>query len=549
MTGDTFSIGLEKNRANYVPLTPSFFLDRAAEVHPHRTSIVYGKWRSTWAGTFERCRRFASALSQRGVGRGDVVAVLAPNVPAAYEAHFAVPMVGAVLNMLNTRLDAATISFMLRHGGAKVLLADTEYAEVVARAVVGLDPKPIIVDITDEAVPADGASGHTTYEKFLAGGDPAFAAPPIPDEWDAISLNYTSGTTGDPKGVVYHHRGAHLNAVSNVLAWEMPRHSVYLWTLPMFHCNGWCFPWTMAALAGTSVCMRKVDPVLAWQLIHAENVTHLCGAPIVYAMLTGAAPAAGASPVRRIKGLVGGAPPSPSLFEACARIGIDLTHGYGATEVYGPGALCVEQEEWQGLSLPKHAEFLSRQGVGYPLMERMCILDPNTGLELPADGATVGEIAFRGNIVMKGYLKNPRATQAAFSGSWYKTGDLGVKFPDNYIKIVDRSKDIIISGGENISSVEIEEVLFEHPSVLAAAVVAEPDEKWGEVPCAFVETKPGVSVAATDLMQLLNARLARFKIPKRIIFTTLPKTSTGKIQKFVLREMAVKNSQAKAAGE
>jgi fatty-acyl-CoA synthase len=535
---DIWQIGLERNAANYAPLTPLSFLARTAEVYPTRPSVVQGALRRSWAETYARCRRLASALARRGIGRNDVVAVMAPNIPPMLEAHFGVPMCGAVLNTLNTRLDAAALGFMLRHGGARVLLTDREFAPVIGAAVQGLANPPLVVDIEDAATESMPALGTLTYEALLAEGDPEFAWTPPADEWDAISLNYTSGTTGDPKGVVYHHRGAYLNAVSNILAWDgMGRHPVYLWTLPMFHCNGWCFPWSTAAVAGVNVCLRRVEGRAMLEAIRAHGVTHMCGAPIVYAMLVDAVTESGEPLARVVRGQIAASAPPPALIEGCERAGIELTHVYGLTETYGPASVCAPQEEWGELSLADRADRLSRQGVRSTLQEGMTVLDPQTMRPVPADGKTIGEIFFRGNITMKGYLKNPATTAKEFAGGWFHTGDLAVLHPDGYAKIQDRSKDIIISGGENISSLEVEETLYRHPAVMHAAVVAQPDTKWGEVPCAVIELRPGMTATEAEIIEFCRARMARFKAPKRVLFRELPKTSTGKIQKHVLRAL------------
>jgi fatty-acyl-CoA synthase len=467
--------------------------------------------------------------------------VMAPNVPALFEAHFGVPMLGAVLNALNTRLDAAAIAFMLQHGEAKVLIADREFSAVVEHALHGMERPPLLIDIDDPLAGAGEPMGATTYEDFLAGGDPDFQWQLPPDEWDAIALNYTSGTTGNPKGVVLHHRGAYLNAVSNVVTWGMPHFPVYLWTLPMFHCNGWCFPWTLALMAGISVCLRRVEAAAVFEQIRAHGVTHLCGAPVVHNMLINAPDVMRAGIHHRVHGMIAGAAPPQSVIEGMERIGFDLTHVYGLTEVYGPAAVCAKHPEWEHLSLERRAERNGRQGVAYELQEDMIVADPQTLQPVPRDGQTMGEILFRGNITMKGYLKNPSATEEAFRGGWYHTGDLAVVYPDGYAKIKDRSKDIIISGGENISTIEVEDVLYRHPAVLEAAVVARPDEKWGETPCAFVTLKSGAEpVSAEEIVAFCRERLAHYKCPKTVVFGALPKTSTGKIQKNVLREQAAK---------
>jgi fatty-acyl-CoA synthase len=532
-----YDVGLDRNQANFVALSPLSFLERTAGVYPDQVALIYGAHSQTWALTYQRCRRLGGALAARGVGRGDTVAAMLPNVPAMFEAHFGVAMAGAVLNTLNTRLDAEAIAFMLDHGGAGVLLTDREFSPVIEKALARMKgERPLVIEVQDALAPAGTELGQIDYESFLAAGDPGFAWPLPADEWDAITLNYTSGTTGNPKGVVYHHRGAYLNATSNVISWGMPAHSVYLWTLPMFHCNGWCFPWTMALIAGTSVCLRRVDPAQVFALIRQHAVTHLCGAPIVYSMLVNAPDEVRAGIRHPIKGLIAGAAPPAAVIEGCERIGIDITHVYGLTESYGPAAVCAKQQSWAELPLEERARLNGRQGVAYHLQQAIAVLDPDTMQPVPADGETMGEIFFRGNIVMKGYLKNPQATAEAFAGGWFHTGDLAVVHPDGYAKIKDRSKDIIISGGENISSLEVEDALHRHPAVLLAAVVAQPDPKWGEVPCAFVELKPGATVSAEELIDHCRGLLARFKLPKRVVFGPLPKTSTGKIQKFLLRQ-------------
>ena len=531
-----YETGLDKNPANYVPLSPLSFIQRTAAVYPDRTAVIYGTHQKSWAQTFERCRRLASALHAVGVGKGDTVAAMLPNVPAMFEAHFGVPATGAVLNTLNTRLDAETIAFMLRHGEAKVLLTDREFAGVVEKALATMgDQRPLVIEVEDDQALLGKALSELTYEKFLEGGDPQYNWTLPDDEWDAIALNYTSGTTGNPKGVVTHHRGAYLNAASNVISWSLPHHAVYLWTLPMFHCNGWCFPWTMALIAGTSVCLRRVDPALIFPLVRQHHITHMCGAPIVYSMLIHAPATLREGINHTVHGLIAGAAPPAAVIEGCEAAGINLTHVYGLTEVYGPAAVCAKQESWASLSAEERARLNGRQGVPYPLQQAVTVLDPETMEPVPADGETMGEIFFRGNVVMKGYLKNPEATREAFAGGWFHTGDLAVMHPDGYVKIKDRSKDIIISGGENISSLEVEDVLHRHPAVMLAAVVARPDDKWGEVPCAFVELKAGASATEQEVVEFCRTHLARFKVPKQVVFGALPKTSTGKIQKFVLR--------------
>ena len=534
-----FALGLEKNPANYVPLSPLSFLRRAAEVYPERLAVVHGAQRHTWRQIYTRCRRLASALQRRGVGPDDTVAIIAPNVPAMFEAHYGIPMTGAVINALNTRLDPGSVAFMLRHGEAKVLLTDRELSGTVSKALQMLERPPMVIDIDDPLASSGELLGEMEYEDFLATGDPESEFSLPGDEWDAIALNYTSGTTGNPKGVVLHHRGAYINAVSNVVTWAMPHFPVYLWTLPMFHCNGWCFPWTLALVAGTSVCLRKVDPTLIFGLIREHRVTHFCGAPVVHNTLINAPDALREGITHSVHGMVAGAAPPQAVIEGAERIGVTLTHVYGLTEVYGPASVCAKHPEWADLPVSKRAELNGRQGVTYPLQEAMMVADPDTLQPVPRDGQTMGEIFFRGNITMKGYLKNREATEEAFRGGWYHTGDLAVVHPDGYVKIKDRSKDIIISGGENISTLEVEDVLYGHPAILEAAVVARPDEKWGETPCAFVSLKPGAAaVTPEEIIAWCRPRLAGFKVPKQIVFGPLPKTSTGKIQKNVLREQA-----------
>jgi fatty-acyl-CoA synthase len=533
-----YDIGLDKNAANFRPLTPISFLLRTAAVYPQRPAVVYGERRYSWREALARCRRLAAALASRGIGYGDTVALLAPNLPEAFEAHFGVAMAGAVLNALNIRLDADTIAFILHHGGAKVLLTDSEFAPVAARALRQLDDKPLVIDILDPAGPGGERLGDIDYESFLAAGDPDFAEIMPRDEWDAIALNYTSGTTGNPKGVVYHHRGAYLNALGNILVWNMPTHPAYLWTLPMFHCNGWCFPWTVTALAGTHVCLRRVESAAIYQAMAREGVTHLCGAPIVMNMLLNAKPEEKRALGRRIAMMTAGAAPPAAVIEGMEQAGFDITHVYGLTECYGPAVVCAWHEEWDTRPAAERARLKARQGVTYPVLEGLMVADPETLAPVPADGETMGEVFMRGNVVMKGYLKNPDATEEAFAGGWFHTGDLGVMHEDGYIEIRDRSKDIIISGGENISTIEVEGVLYRHPAVLEAAVVARPDPQWGETPCAFVELKPGAAASPEEITAFCRDRLAHFKAPKSVVFGPLPKTSTGKIQKFVLRERA-----------
>ncbi|WP_028228191.1 acyl-CoA synthetase [Paraburkholderia ferrariae] len=530
-----YETGLEQRDANYVPLTPIDFIVRAAEVYGERLAVVHGDVRRNWRETYARTRRLASALARAGIGRGDTVAALLPNIPAMVEAHFGVPMAGAVLNTLNTRLDAATMLFMLRHGEAKALIVDTEYAALAQRAAAEL-PDLKIISVADIA-PAD--PGHfpraIDYEAFLEGGDPEFEWLPPASEWDAIALNYTSGTTGDPKGVVYHHRGACVAAVSNILEWDMPKHAVYLWTLPLFHCNGWCFAWTVAARAGVNVCLRKFDAKLVFDLIRREGVTHYCGAPIVQAALADAPAEYREGIAHTVRTMVAGAPPAPAVIAKMKAIGVELTHVYGLTEVYGPAAVCAVQEHWRSLDAGEQARLAARQGVRYHLQSGLSVRNAQTMEPVPNDGETLGEIMFRGNICMKGYLKNERATEDAFRGGWFHTGDLGVMTPDGYVRITDRSKDVIISGGENISSIEVEDTLYRHPAVALAAVVAMPDAKWGEVPCAFVELRPGASATAEEIIAHCRQFLAHYKVPRAVQFGELPRTATGKIQKYELR--------------
>ena len=533
-----YETGLDKGPANFSPLTPLTLIERAASVFPDRCSVIHGERRYSWAQTYARCRRLASALAARGIGVGDTVAIMAPNVPEIYEAHFGVPMIGAVLNALNTRLDAATIAFILEHGEAKVLIADREFSSVVGPALKELGRDILVIDIDDAAADGGELLGEMDYEAFLEEGDPDYAWRMPQDEWEAISLNYTSGTTGNPKGVVYHHRGAYLNAMGNILTWSIPAHPVYLWTLPMFHCNGWCFPWTMAALAGTSVCLRRVEPAPIFAAFAEQRVTHFCGAPIVLGLLVNAKKSERASFEQQIKAMTAGAAPPATIIQAVETMGIEVTHVYGLTEVFGPAVVCAWHEEWDALPADERADIKARQGVRYPVLEGLSVADPETLIPVPADGKSIGEVLMRGNIVMKGYLKNPQATEEAFAGGWFHTGDLGVMHEDGYIELKDRSKDIIISGGENISTIEVEGVLYRHPAVLEAAVVARPDEKWGETPCAFVTLKEGATASEQDIIDFCRQNMARFKVPRTVVFTTLPKTSTGKIQKFVLRDQA-----------
>ncbi|HEV7636989.1 MAG TPA: acyl-CoA synthetase [Bradyrhizobium sp.] len=536
-TQNQYEVGLDKTQANFVALTPLSFLARTAGVYPDHISTVYEGRSFTWSETYARCRRFASYLAGHNVGHGDTVAAMLPNIPAMNELHFAVPMAGAVLNALNIRLDAASIAFQLDHGGARIILVDPEFSGVIAEALELMKgPKPFVIDVDDVAFAGGQRIGEIEYEDALAQGDPGFAPRPPQDEWDAIALSYTSGTTGNPKGVVTHHRGAYLNAVSNILAGNLGQHPVYLWTLPMFHCNGWCFPWTVAAAAGVNVCLRKVDPGKIFELIGKHGVTHMAGAPIVYNTLINAPDAPSNKTGRPVVGLIAGAAPPVAVLEGAESIGIKLTHVYGLTEVYGPASVCAEQPGWDELPADQRAQLKRRQGVPYPLQEAVTVIDPETMLPVPRDGETIGEVMFRGNIVMKGYLKNEKATQEAFAGGWFHTGDLGVLDEHGYVIIKDRSKDIIISGGENVSSVEVEDVLYKHPAVLFAAVVAKPDSKWGEVPCAFIELKENARTSEAEIIAFCRARMSGFKTPKAVVFGPIPKTSTGKIQKFMLRD-------------
>ncbi len=533
-----YTTGLDKNPANYVPLSPLTFIERAASVFPRNTSIVHGDDRYTWAETYTRARRLASALTTRGIGLGDTVSIMGFNTPQMYEAHFGVPMTGAVLHSINTRLDADTIAFQLQHAEAKILLTDTEASATIRDALAQLENPPLVIDIVDPYSDGGDCLGELDYEALLAEGNPDFVWQPPADEWQAITLNYTSGTTGNPKGVVYHHRGAYLNAVSNIVDGNLGQHPVYLWTLPMFHCNGWCFPWTLAAVAGTSICLRKVRADLIYELIEQEGITHYCGAPTVHYMLVNAPDELRAKKQHRIHGLVAAAPPPAAVLQKMAENDFEITHVYGLTETYGPATLCAWHDEWNELPIEEQARLKSRQGVRYLMLEALTVLDPLTMQPVPADGETLGEVMFRGNNVMMGYLKNPEASAKAFADGWFHSGDLGVMHPDGYIELKDRSKDIIISGGENISTIEVENVLYRHPAILEAAVVARPDEKWGETPCAFVVLRDGATVTAAEIIEYCRGNMAHFKAPRMVVFGELPKTSTGKVQKFVLREQA-----------
>ncbi|MDI3326343.1 acyl-CoA synthetase [Pontibacterium granulatum] len=534
-----FETNLDKNAANFAALTPIKFLERAAGVYPNRPAVVHGEIRRNWSETFIRCKKLASALQAKGVQKGDAVSIMAPNLPEHFEAHFAVPMCGAVLNSINTRLDAEIVAFILKHAGSKVLITDKEMSKVVKGALELLEEKPFVIDIDDPHWTDGELIGDTDYEAFIADGDENFEYLLPDDEWEAITLNYTSGTTGDPKGVVYHHRGAYLNANSNALSWAMEHHPVYLWTLPMFHCNGWCFPWTIAAMAGVSVCLRHVRADAIFDLIKNEKVGYFCGAPIVLNMLNSADDELKAGINHPVKVMTAGAAPPASVIEGMEKLGFKVTHVYGLTETYGPSVVCAWHDEWNQKSVEEQARLKSRQGVRAPMLDDLMVADPVTLKPVPKDGKTMGEIFMRGNLVMKGYLKNPATTADAFEGGWFHSGDLAVWHEDGYVEIKDRSKDIIISGGENISSIEVEDVLFSHPLIQEAAVVAKKDEKWGETPCAFVSLKDNAdAVTAEEIIAYCRDHMAHFKAPKTVVFGDMPKTSTGKIQKFLLRERA-----------
>jgi fatty-acyl-CoA synthase len=544
MPGHPYDDGLEKNAANFAPLTPLTLLERAAAVYPRRVSVIHGQRRFTWADTYARCRRLASALVRSGIGVGDTVAAMLANTPENYEAHFGVPMCGAVLNTLNTRLDAPTLAFMLDHGVAKALIVDREYSSTIERALALAKSQPLIIEVDDPEYAASGARlGSLDYETFLASGDPGYPWQPPSDEWNAISLNYTSGTTGNPKGVVYHHRGAFLSALGNCFHGRVHENAVYLWTVPMFHCNGWCMAWGMASVAGTNVCLRKVEAERVFALIKEHRVTHYGGAPIVHSTIIHADPRLREGITWPMFAMIAGAAPPRAIIEGMDRMGVSITHVYGLTETYGPATVCAVQDEWASLDVGQRSERLGRQGVRFLAEEGLTVMDPATMTTVPADGETMGEVMFRGNMTMKGYLKNPRATREAFEGGWFHSGDLAVLQPDGYIKVRDRSKDIIISGGENISSLEVEDTLHRHPAVLLAAVVAQPDPTWGETPCAFVELKPDMQATEIELIEHCRNALAHYKAPRHVVFGSIPKTSTGKIQKYLLRER-VKSASA-----
>ena len=532
---------LSQHTANYTPLSPLSFLKRSAEVYPDHIALVHAQRRLSFSDVYMRCCKLASQLKKSGVQHGDVVSIIAPNIPELFEAHFAIPMCGGVLNAINTRLEAKTIGYILEHSQAKVLLVDRDSTEVVERAIASLTSPPLLIDINDPAATGKPIS-EIEYESYLAEGDDSFNWALPDDEWASISLNYTSGTTGEPKGVVYHHRGAYLNAMSNITGWHMGAHPVYLWTLPMFHCNGWCFPWSLAANAGTSICSRAITAEVIYNSIEEHGVTHFCGAPIILNFIINADPAIVKKPARPVEVMTAAAPPPASVLAKVESLGFHVTHVYGLTETYGPAVMCAWKSEWNTLSIEEQSVLKARQGVRYQVLDELDVLDPETLEPVPRDGETIGEIMFRGNIVMRGYYKNPQANDAAFAGGWFHSGDLAVMDPDGYLRILDRAKDIIISGGENISSIEIEDVLYSHPDILEAAVAAKADEKWGETPCAFVQLMKGASVSEQDIIDYCREHLAHFKCPTKIVFRELPKTSTGKVQKFQLRQWANESS-------
>ena len=530
---------LDQVGANHVPLTPLSWLSRAASVYPERVAVVHGERRFTWAETFARCRRLASALAKRGIGKGDTVAMIATNIPAFYEGLFGIPAAGAVINPINIRLDADAIAFILDHGEAKVVITDTEFAPTVREALSKCEAKPLVVDIADEQAPIHDRIGEIEYEDFIADGDPEYPWTLPENEWDAMALCYTSGTTGNPKGVVYHHRGAYLNAIGCSTAWNMTHHPVYLWTLPMFHCCGWTFPWTIAALGGTNICLRRIAAQNIYDAIDEHKVTHFCGAPIVLNFIVNASESEKKPLPHTVQVMTAGAAPPAAVLKATMKSGFHITHTYGLTETYGPAVFNAPQDHWGDLNEDEYAEVLIRQGVRYQVLEDLDVMDPETMVPVPRDGETIGEIMFKGNNVMRGYLKNAKATAESLSDGYFHSGDLAVMHPDGYLQIKDRSKDIIISGGENISSIEVEETLYKHPDILEAAVVARPDDKWGETPCAFVTMKPdAAALSEAEVIAYCRDNIAHFKAPKTIVFTELPKTATGKIQKFKLRKQA-----------
>jgi fatty-acyl-CoA synthase len=535
---DKYEQALGKNAANYVPLSPLTFLRRSAAVYPNHQAVVHGNVSHTYSEVYDRARKLGSTLVSKGIRKNDTVAVLATNVPAIYDAHFGVPMAGAVLNTINTRLDAATIAFILDHGESKAVITDTAFSPVMKEALALCKAKPIVIDVDDASGPGGERLGSVEYEEFIVSGDPQYDWKLPDDEWDAISLNYTSGTTGNPKGVVYHHRGAYLLALGNILAWNMGMHPKYLWTLPMFHCNGWCFPWTLAAQAGTSVCLRQVEPAEIFRAIDEEGVTNFCGAPVILNMLINAEPEERRPLPREVQVMTAAAPPPPAVLQKMEAAGFKITHVYGLTESYGPAVMCAWHDEWNDLSDEARAQKKARQGVPYHVLDDLMIADPVTMQPVPKDAETMGEVMMRGNIIMKGYLKNAPASTEAFTDGWFHTGDLGVWHTDGYISLKDRSKDVIISGGENISTIEVEETLYKHPAILEAAVVGKPDNHWGETPCAFVVLKDGAEATEDEIIAFCRGNMARFKVPKNVIFGELPKTSTGKVQKFILRDRA-----------
>lgn len=537
-TDNIYEQSLGQNQANFAHLTPLSFIERSASVYPNRVSLIHGDTEYTWSQTYKRCCLLASALQKMGIGKGDTVSFMGANTPETFEAHFGVPMVGAVLNALNVRLDAKAIAFILEHAETKVLFTDKEYSDTIKAALEIVPNKPVVIDIDDPYFDQGELVGEKNYEEFIAQGDDDYSCFQVDDEWSAISLNYTSGTTGDPKGVVFHHRGAYLNAISNIMCWNMTAHPIYLWTLPMFHCNGWCWPWSLAAVTGTSVCLRHVRDEAIFDAIKKHKVSHFCGAPVVLNTLINAADKLKQGIDHEVSAMTAGAAPPAAVIAGMENMGFSVSHVYGLTETYGPCVVCAPQEEWADLSIDDRAELLARQGVRAPLQDELMVADPETMQPVPKDGKTMGEIFMRGNLVMKGYLKNPKTTEASFKGGWFHSGDLAVWHEDGYTQIKDRSKDIIISGGENISSLEVESVLFKHPKILEAAVVASTDEKWGEVPCAFVCLKNGEELSADELVAYCREELAGFKIPKKVVFGPITKTSTGKVQKYLLREKA-----------